>query len=84
MICVDKLRREPRNWVLPCPGTNSVIAFSAVEPTDNQKQYPAEMAVLEQGRAKTRALKQGIMNVLLTGKTRILNRLNKEVEDACT
>ena len=32
----------------------------------------AELAALEQRRAKTRALKQGMMQELLTGKTRLL------------
>ncbi len=32
----------------------------------------AELATLEQHRAKTRALKQGMMQELLTGKTRLL------------
>jgi type I restriction enzyme S subunit len=32
----------------------------------------AELAVLEQRRAKTRALKQGMMQELLTGKTRLI------------
>ncbi len=32
----------------------------------------AELAALEQRRAKTRALKQGMLQELLTGKTRLL------------
>jgi type I restriction enzyme S subunit len=32
----------------------------------------AELAAFEQRRAKTRALKQGMMQELLTGKTRLL------------
>jgi type I restriction enzyme S subunit len=33
----------------------------------------AELAALEQRQAKTRALKQGMMQELLTGKTRLLS-----------
>ena len=33
---------------------------------------PSDFAALEQRRAKTRALKQGMMQELLTGKTRLL------------
>ncbi|HUD83337.1 MAG TPA: hypothetical protein VMQ67_07530 [Candidatus Saccharimonadales bacterium] len=32
----------------------------------------AELAALEQRRTKTRALKQGVMQELLTGRTRLL------------
>jgi type I restriction enzyme S subunit len=32
----------------------------------------AELAVLEERRAKTRALKQGMMQELLTGRTRLI------------
>ncbi len=42
-------------------------------------EMDAELAVLEQRQAKTRALKQGMMQELVTGNTQLITR---EVDDA--
>ncbi len=52
---------------LPVPSVPEQTAISAVL-TD----LDAELALLEQRQAKTRALKQGMMQELLTGKTRLV------------
>jgi type I restriction enzyme S subunit len=42
-------------------------------------EMDGELAVLEQRREKTRALKQGMMQELLTGRTRLVSKATPEV-----
>lgn len=43
-------------------------------------EMDAELASLEQRREKTRALKQGMMQELLTGRTRLVSKATLEVK----
>jgi type I restriction enzyme S subunit len=52
---------------IPIPDINEQIAISTI-----LSDMDAEIAALEQKRDKTRALKQGMMQELLTGKTRLV------------
>ena len=52
---------------IPLPSAPEQTAIAAV-----LTEMDAELAVLEQRQAKTRALKQGMMQELLTGRTRLL------------
>lgn len=63
----------------------TILAYESVLPSDPAEQsaiaevltdMDAELAALEQRRAKTRALKQAIMQELLTGQTRLVNPNN--------
>ncbi|HYU76590.1 MAG TPA: restriction endonuclease subunit S [Ktedonobacteraceae bacterium] len=56
-----------RSIVVPLPSFSEQQAIAAV-----LSDMDAEIAALEQRRDKTRALKQGMMQELLTGKTRII------------
>ena len=67
---------------VPTLNRNDVHAFQVLVPPTNREQttiaevlsdMDAEIAALEQRREKTRALKQGIMQELLTGKTRLIS-----------
>jgi type I restriction enzyme S subunit len=53
---------------LPVPSVPEQIAISTV-----LSDMDAELAALEQRLSKTRALKQGMMQELLTGKTRLVS-----------
>ncbi len=65
---VDSVRMEMiANMLIPLPSADEQTAIAAVL-TD----MDAELAALEQRQAKTRALKQGMMQELLTGKTRLI------------
>ena len=58
-----------------CLTQNRGIALLRYEQTaiaEVLTEMDAELAVLEQRQAKTRALKQGMMQELLTGRTRLL------------
>jgi type I restriction enzyme S subunit len=52
---------------IACPGPAEQIAIAAV-----LSDMDAELSALESRRGKTRALKQGMMQELLTGKTRLI------------
>ena len=55
----------PRDFiVLPCPEQTAIASVLS--------DMDAEIAALEQRLAKTRALKQGMMQELLTGRTRLV------------
>ena len=56
-----------RDLILSVPGRTEQTAIAAVL-TD----MDAELAALEARRDKTRALKQGMMQELLTGRTRLV------------
>lgn len=58
---------EYQNIELPFPEYNEQVAIIAV-----LSDMDTEITMLEQRRAKTRALKQGMMQELLTGKTRLV------------
>jgi len=58
---------EYQDMELPIPKHNEQIAIAAV-----LSDMDAELTALEQWLAKTRVLKQGMMQELLTGKTRLL------------
>jgi hypothetical protein len=60
---------QVRNTVLPIPALEEQTAISAV-----LSDMDAELVVLEQWLAKARALKQAMMQELLTGKTRLISR----------
>ena len=58
-----------RNFTIPLPPTILEQAAISAVLTD----MDAELAMLEQRQAKTRALKQGMMQELLTGRTRLVD-----------
>lgn len=65
---VDSVRRDMvTKMKVPCPPLFEQQAIATV-----LSDMDAEIAALEQKRDKTRALKQGMMQELLTGKTRLL------------
>ena len=59
--------KDVRNLEIPFPPFPEQIAIAAV-----LSEMDAELAALEQRREKTRALKQGMMQELLTGRTRLV------------
>jgi type I restriction enzyme S subunit len=65
---VDSVRREMiGRMLIPLPTIDEQTAIAEV-----QNEMGAELAALEQQRFKTQALKQAMMQELLTGKTRLL------------
>lgn len=65
---VDSVRMEMiADMVIPLPSTPEQTAIAEV-----LSDMDAELSALEQRREKTRALKQGMMQELLTGKTRLV------------
>ena len=67
---VDSVRREMiARMPIPLPPTKAEQTAIAAVLTD----MDAELAVLEQRQTKTRALKQGMMQELLTGRTRLVD-----------
>jgi type I restriction enzyme S subunit len=66
---VDSVRREMiSRMLIPLPPTKAEETAIAEVLTE----MDAEIAALEQRREKTRALKQAMMQELLTGKTRLI------------
>jgi type I restriction enzyme S subunit len=59
--------KQVRNTVLPMPPLAEQTAIAEV-----LGEMDGELAVLEQRREKTRALKQAMMQELLTGRTRLI------------
>ncbi|MDH4454333.1 MAG: restriction endonuclease subunit S [Verrucomicrobiota bacterium] len=59
--------KQVRNTVLPMPPLAEQTAIATV-----LSEMDGELAVLEQRREKTRALKQAMMQELLTGRTRLI------------
>jgi len=66
MSGVGKPERETQNCILAL-FLDEQTAIAAV-----LTEMDAELAVLEQRQAKTRALKQGMMHSLLTGRPRLI------------
>jgi type I restriction enzyme, S subunit len=56
-----------KNYEVHLPSLDEQTAIATV-----LSDMDAELAALEQRRGKTRALKQGMMQELLTGKTRLV------------
>lgn len=59
--------RDLLNVIMPIPSQSEQIAIATI-----LSDMDAEITALEQKRDKTRALKQGMMQELLTGKTRLI------------
>ena len=60
--------RTIENITVACPKSSEQTAIAEV-----LSEMDAELAALEQRREKTRSIKQGMMQELLTGKTRLVN-----------
>ena len=64
-------RDELAEFKLAVPNTNEQTAIAEV-----LSDMDAEITALEQKRDKTKLIKQGMMQELLTGRTRLLNKSN--------
>ncbi|MBC6454622.1 MAG: restriction endonuclease subunit S, partial [Hormoscilla sp. SP5CHS1] len=60
-------KQNLKNILLPVPGKKEQSAITSI-----LSDMDAEIAALEKRRAKTQAMKQGMMQELLTGKTRLI------------
>jgi type I restriction enzyme S subunit len=67
--------RTIENIVVSCPDAAEQTAIASV-----LSEMDLELAALEQRREKTRALKQGMMQELLTGRTRLVSKATPEVK----
>lgn len=66
---------DVKNYLLPLPSAKEQTAIATI-----LSDMDEEIQALEQRLSKTRQIKQGMMQELLTGKTRLVQPLNKECQ----